>query len=214
MSSTVIYLIRHSIPEYQTNAKGELLTYGPDARLTEEGKQRARNLADAILSRENGPLDVIFSSPFTRTYETALILTEAFKLSKLLVVEELHDVKSSWAGMPKDKFMEITFACKTYDDPHSLESLVEVAERMVKAYRQILAEHADQRIGIVSHEDPLRVLYDQICHPYRNIPPYPLLVQELSLDFAQALRLEISDGKVSGKEMLSGVSTPDREGKG
>jgi broad specificity phosphatase PhoE len=73
---------------------------------------------------------------------------------------------------------------------------------MVSAYQSIVVTHSGQRIGIVSHGDPLRVLYDRIHYPEREIPPYPELVQELSLDTAQSLRMEISAGEIIESEII------------
>lgn len=191
MQNNVIYLIRHSIPIYEM-IDGRRVMYGPEALLTEEGKQKARKLGEEILALEGKPFDFIYSSPLRRAHETAYILAEQMGLNSVISLNDLRDTDSIWGGTPMDVLMEVGNAGHIFDDPRTHETLSEIAERMTNAFNQITSSHEGQLIGIVSHGDPLRLLYNRIRYPHTVIPPYPQLVNELTLDMAQGIRLEIS----------------------
>lgn len=196
MPNTIVYLIRHSIPE-SLLVDGRRLMYGPPAPLTAEGRQKAALLGEKILAREGRPLDVLYSSPLKRAYETACILAGAISLQPVLTHPDLRDTDSEWGGVPIEELVRVANAGQLFTDPRTHESLAQIAGRMVTAYHQIVSPHPGERIGIVSHGDPLRLLYDRIRHPDQAIPPYPELVRQLSLDVAQGLRLEFfPDGQI------------------
>lgn len=190
MQNTIVYLIRHSTPEHPMKA-GRQAMYGPDAPLTADGKQKAQKLRATIVSQEGKPFDVIYSSPFTRAFETAGILAGEALQNKIIVIEGLRDTDSAWAGTPLEELAQIADAGQLFNDPRTHETIAEIAKRMTAAFHQIVAAHPGQLIGVVSHGDPLRILYDRISHPEREITPYPQLVREFSLGQAQGLRLEI-----------------------
>jgi broad specificity phosphatase PhoE len=189
MHHTIVYLIRHSIPESPVK-DGRRLMYGPDAPLSPDGRQKARQLGERILAREGKPLDVIYSSPFKRAYETACILVEKMALNPVITHPGLQDTASEWGGVPVEELVQVANAGRLFTDPRTHESISEIAARITAAYHQIVSHHQGERIGMVSHGDPLRILYDRIVHPDQEIPPYPELVREMSLDVAQSLRLE------------------------
>jgi uncharacterized phosphatase len=202
MPNSVVYLIRHSAPEQKKNAKGQPLQYGPEAALTSEGSQKAAKLADAILTREGGPLEVIYSSPYQRAYETASILAEKMGIGPVRVIADLHDTANTWAGTPTEELIAVVKAGKLFEDPRTMETPEEIADRMVKAYAQILASHPGQRVGVVSHGDPLRLLYYRIHTPDQPIPPYLKMPEALSLQVAEGARLEYCpDGKIKTEKI-------------
>ena len=196
MPNTVIYLIRHSTPQHPLNA-GRLAMYGPDSPLTEDGKRKAQNLRSNLIDREGKPFDFIYSSPFKRAFETASILAEEALQKEVIVIEGLQDTVSDWPGTPMDELSKIADAGQLFNDPRTHETIAQIAQRMTAAFHQVVSAHPGHLIGVVSHGDPLRILYDRIRHPDQAIPPYPQLVREFSLGQAQGLRVEIDpEGRI------------------
>lgn len=196
MQNTVVYLIRHSTPEHPMKA-GQLTMYGPDAPLTADGRLKAQKLCSSLISREGKPFDVIYSSPFERAFETASILAAEALQKRVIVIEGLRDTISDWPGTPMDELAQIADAGQLFNDPRTHETVAEIAERMTTAFHQIVSANPGLLIGVVSHGDPLRILYDRLRHPDQEIRAYLQLVREFSLGQAQGLRLEIdSAGRI------------------
>lgn len=196
MKNTVVYLIRHSTPEHPMNA-GRQAMYGPEAPLTADGRIKAQKLRSTILSREGKLFDEIYSSPFKRAFETAGILAGEALQNKIVVIEGLRDTDSAWAGTPVDELRQISEAGQLFADPRTHETIEQIAERMTATFQRIVGAHPGRLIGMVSHGDPLRILYDRIRRPGEKIRAYPLLVREFSLGQAQGARLEIfPEGRV------------------
>ncbi len=202
MQNTVVYLIRHSTPEHPMKA-GLQAMYGPQAPLTVPGRQKAEKLRSSIISREGKSFDSIYSSPFKRAFETASILAGDALRNKIVVIEGLRDTDSEWPGTPMDELIPIAEAGQLFNDPRTHETIAEIARRMTTAFHQIIGAHPGQMIGVVSHGDPLRILYDRIWRPGQEIPAYAQLVREFSLGQAQGLRLEIFPGGRIEKEFIS-----------
>jgi broad specificity phosphatase PhoE len=190
MENTIVYLIRHSIPEYKI-IDGQRVMYGPDAPLAEEGRQKVGKLADDLIAKEGRPFDAIVSSPYKRAYETASLLAGRMGLAHVATERELRDTDSAWPGTPIEELTEIVNSGRLFDDPRTHETASEISDRMVKAFDQIVAAHKGQLIGIVSHGDPLRLLVYRLRHPDRELPSFAQVVQEMNFDMAQGLRLEI-----------------------
>jgi broad specificity phosphatase PhoE len=196
MPNTVVYLIRHSTPEHPLK-DGRQTMYGPQAPLTADGRLKAQKLRSALIAREGKPLDVIYASPFTRAFETASILAGDDARKAVIVVEGLRDTVSDWPGTPMDELSKIADAGQLFNDPRTHETIAEIAGRMTAAFQQIAGAHPGSLIGVVSHGDPLRILYDRLRRPDQEIPPYAQLVREFSLGQAQGLRLEVDpEGRV------------------
>ncbi len=203
MVNTVIYLIRHSAPEFRTDGNGQRLMYGPDAPLSEEGRQKAGQLIKVIRGRENKLFDAIYSSPYRRAYETAVIVAQRIGHGDVISRYDLRDTDSAWAGTPVDELSAVSTAGKLFEDPRTHESILEIARRMKSTYDEILGAHGGQLIAIVSHGDPIRILYERIIHPEDVIRPYVELNRQLTLNVAQGLRLEIlPDGKIIDRTII------------
>lgn len=189
MQQRVLYLIRHGPPQYPVDADGKRRIYGPAAGLTEAGRLKCTALAQAILHHDGAPLTLLVSSPYVRAAQTAALLAQAFGTARLISDERLRDTASTWEGTPVEEFMAIFEQGRTFDDPRTCESIEAIGQRMLAAYAACISQFPDERIGIVSHGDPLRALYYRLRHPQGAFPPYPELVRLLSLDAAQGLRL-------------------------
>src|SRR3989344_2445087 len=75
MAIKLIYFVRHG--ETEANAKG--LRQGPEGSLTDKGRAQALATAKRF-PKKRGRAQIIISSPYERTKETAIILTQELKL--------------------------------------------------------------------------------------------------------------------------------------
>lgn len=204
MPNTIIYLFRHSIP-VNPIIDGKRVHYGPADPLSEEGRRKAGKLAPAILAREGRPLEGVYSSPFTRAYETALILAEPMGIKQVSTIYGLRDTDSDWGGVPVEELMEVARANRIFEDPRTHETLAQISERMQIAYNQIVEAHPGQLIGVVSHGDPIRLSYFCLKYPGKEIPPYAELVSLMTPDTAGGIRVEVGGDHQVKIEI---VSTP------
>ena len=67
MQPTILYLIRHGEVEYKYNDGGNKLIYGPNTPLSTEGKMQIQILSQ----NQTIDVDVIYTSPFRRAWESA-----------------------------------------------------------------------------------------------------------------------------------------------
>lgn len=202
MDEQIIYLFRHGSPQYPIDPLGRKLIYGPTAGLTGEGRLQCERLARRILEREGSPLDLLVTSPYTRAVETAAILARVMGTSIVVEDDRLRDTHSSWAGTLADDFMKTFYTGMTFADPRTLESMEELGERMKAACDDIRAQYGKEKVGIVSHGDPLRALWFRLHSPQGEYPPYPELAKMIGLGAAEGLRLQIE---------ASGAIGPDQE---
>jgi broad specificity phosphatase PhoE len=91
MPNTEIYLIRHGSPEYKYDSEGRKLMYGPQTQMSEEGRAQVRAIAGRLPD-----FDIIYTSPFVRTRETAEIiaLQRGCNPSDVVVSEAFSDLDS------------------------------------------------------------------------------------------------------------------------
>ncbi|HEX3052757.1 MAG TPA: histidine phosphatase family protein, partial [Aggregatilineaceae bacterium] len=193
-----IYLIRHSDPQYGIDAAGRPLVYGPEAGITAEGQVRAEALAHYILEREHRGFDQLVISPLTRTQQTAA----CFPMRNLLIEDSrLRDTDNTWAGLPVEEFMKVYKTGRIFDHPRILETIDQIADRMVAVFADYAA--GDGLIGFISHGDTLRALYYRLHHPASPFPSYPELIRLIDFGPAEALRLEWSPtGGVLSEEYI------------
>ena len=206
MDEQILYLIRHGSPQYPIDPSGRKLIYGPTAGLTGEGRLQCERLARRILEREGSPLDVLVTSPYTRAEETASILARVMGTSVVVKEDRLRDTRSSWAGTLADDFMQTFYAGMTFADPRTLETMAELGERMKAAYDEIRARYGKEKVGIVSHGDPIRALWFRLHDPKGAYPPYLELTKMIGLGAAEGLRLQIeaSGGIGPDQEIIGG----------
>jgi len=182
-----IYLIRHSDPQYETDAAGRPLVYGPEAGITAEGQVWAKALAQHIFQRERRGFDQLVISPLTRAKQTAA----CFSMRDLLIEDSrLRDTDNTWAGLPVEEFMKVYKTGRIFDHPRILETIEQVADRMCAVFADYAA--GDGLIGLISHGDSLRALYYRLHHPDSPFPSYPELLRLIDFGPADALRLEWS----------------------
>lgn len=149
---TTIILVRHG----ETPANTELVWHGStDTPLSERGWQQARLVARHLAEAEP-PVGMIYTSPLQRAANTA---REIGKLQDLVPYIEPGIAEyrlGCWEGRPYRELLEQEdFWTRIKRDPDFApeggESVRQVAERFVEAVRRLAAQHAGERIVLVSH---------------------------------------------------------------
>ncbi|OGN22573.1 MAG: hypothetical protein A2918_02315 [Candidatus Yanofskybacteria bacterium RIFCSPLOWO2_01_FULL_42_49] len=155
------YILRHGHSEKNGEGGNEIISSRIESdkyHLTEDGKEQVKKAAKQL--KKLGGVDMIISSPFLRTKETAQIIAGELGLSPefepalgeiqhgTLCEGKTHDFCVT-NHMP-DQGWEV----KTADG----ENWKEVRKRMSGVLRELDLKHEGKRILIVSHGDPLWLL--------------------------------------------------------
>ena len=159
---TIVYLIRHSMPLKVNNDfnNDNLQIQNEKQSLSIEGEQIAQ---DKLNNIELDNIDVLFSSNYVRTVQTAKYLAEKNNL-EIKVISDLGERKfgiDSWEQLPNN-FERQQFFDENYKIGNG-ESQKEVRERMYSTIMQILKLHENKRIAIVSHATAISYLLKKWC---------------------------------------------------
>lgn len=157
-----LYLARHG--ESAWNVK-HLYTGRMDVPLSELGKLQAERLGDKLSMLD---IKTIYASPLKRAHDTALPAAVLRKMPLRLDarLKEIHH--GAWEGNPanviREQYADEYLIWRT--QPHRVkmpdgESLDDVSVRVTSFLQDVLAEHADGNVVIVSHDAVLRVLVMQ-----------------------------------------------------
>jgi len=152
-----IFLARHGEAEHNVKGVG---TCTPDADfpLTKKGEKNSKRNAKT-LKDEN--IDMIFSSPVLRARQTSEIM------SKELDIEVFYDERLREIGLGKFDNKPIDEMYKVYPDresrikdtEHGVESGEQIRDRLKDFVDEINKKYSNKNILIVSHGDPLQILY-------------------------------------------------------
>ncbi len=154
-----IFVIRHGETAWN---REEIYRGRLDVALSERGRQQARLLADAL---RDEPIRAVFSSPLSRTRETAKPLAEALGLG-VSIDERLIDMSfGEWEGRPRAE------VARAEPDLHHTwltqparfrapggESLSDVLARAWPALQEIAERHAEGGAAVVSHRVVCKLL--------------------------------------------------------
>lgn len=159
---TTIYLIRHSKPLKINNTFNidNLQIQNEKQSLSIEGEQIAQ---DKLNNIEFDNIDIIFSSSYVRTIQTAKYLAEKNNL-EINIVSSLGERKfgiDSWEQLPEN-FERKQFLDENYKIGNG-ESQKEVRERMYSTIMKILNEYSNKRIVIISHATAISYLLKKWC---------------------------------------------------
>ena len=159
---TTIYLIRHSKPMKVNNTfnKDNLQLQNEKSSLSIEGEQIAK---EKLNKKEFDDIDILFSSSYVRTIQTAKYLSEK-NSAKINVISDLGERKfgiDSWDELP-DNFERKQFLDENYKLNNG-ENQKEVRDRMYSVIMKILNEYPDKRIAIVSHGTAISYLLKKWC---------------------------------------------------
>ena len=170
--ATTVYLIRHGETEDADSRryKGRI-----DVPLSENGVEQIKRLADYFF--QNSELKAVYCSGLIRSVRSADIIAEPYGL-KPVIVEGLKERNFGvWEGMSFDEIKEKwpdAFDAWAKNplrfSPMEGESTIEVRERALKAFDEIMKKHNGDNIAIVAHGGINRVILCELLGmPLENI---------------------------------------------
>jgi isoleucyl-tRNA synthetase len=157
------FFVRHGEAEH--NVKG-VIASGPEkgnriSHLTEKGREQAQMGGKNLLKQLKGEkLDLIVSSPYHRTKETAKIISKTVK-AKIAADERLSELNTgifNWRLVKEHSAYFPNYLEAFTKAPPGGENLNEVKRRMFAVVTDLNAKYEGKNILIVSHGDPLWVL--------------------------------------------------------
>jgi probable phosphoglycerate mutase len=201
MNLTTAYLIRHGDVEYQLDTQGNRILYGPEANLSQIGKDKARTLGQDFIRRQIA-LDVIYSSPFPRAAQTAWLIARPLGM-RVLTDDRLGDTYAPnlWgvtiaAIMEKGLYSYFDQPTKDQEIPPQIEA------RMLAAFKDLLKANQGKTFVVVSHGDPLTLLYHRLHFPAAPIPPMREIAK-FALGTVEAYRLVLDGtGSIHEEEFI------------
>lgn len=158
--TTTFILIRHGETKWNAQRKLMGITNVP---LNAEGKRQAKAVARHLASY---PLDVIFTSPLTRTRQTARAIHLLYPKISLIIKNELRersfgDVEGFGYQDANTAYPELIYN-ETWNyhhfRPKNGESLADVEKRADTFLSSVLPAYEGKKVAIVSHGAFLRVL--------------------------------------------------------
>ncbi len=171
---TRLYLIRHGETEGadKKRYKGHI-----DVPLSENGIKQMERLAEYISAKATSKLSVVYCSDLSRAIKSAEIIAEPHSI-KPVVFKDLRERNFGiWEGMTFDEIKEkypeefnVWANNPLKFSPMQGESTIEVKERALKVFSEIIEKHKGQCIAIVAHGGINRII---LCHllgiPLENI---------------------------------------------
>ena len=158
-SGNTYFVMRHG--EAQSNVQDVMnsISDAPD-HLTERGKEEVVAAAKELQKKD---IDLIISSPFVRTRETAQIIQEVLRLSSedLILDKRLGEVQTGIFNGKLHKEYDEFFASDDWftKRPEGGESPRDVKVRMGECLYDIDSQYKDKKILIVTHGGPARQLF-------------------------------------------------------
>ena len=160
--STTIYLIRHSKPlKVNNNLNNDnLQIQNEKSSLSIEGEQIAK---EKLNNKEFNNIDVLYSSNYVRTIQTAKYLAENNNI-EINIISNLGERKfgiDSWNQLPENFERK-----QILDENYKIgtgENQKEVRDRMYFAIIKILNENKNKRIAIISHATAISFLIKKWC---------------------------------------------------
>ncbi len=158
---TLTLLARHGATEYSLQKKFSG-SGGADLPLAPLGIAQAEALAAETAVR--GGLDAIVTSPLLRTRQTAQLVADATGATI-----DVHDglAECSFGDWDGHTFVEVqqqwptelqAWLNSTDVSPPGGESFAECRDRVDRARRDILTHHAGQRVGVIAHVTPIKLV--------------------------------------------------------
>ena len=152
MDMTTIYLVRHGQTAWN---REEVFRGRADIPLNEIGRKEALLTGEYL---EKVKASAIYSSPLSRAVETAEAISR-YQGKEVLISDGLIDIDfGRWQGVSheevKEKFGDLYRQWK--DAPHLVrfpggETLEDVRERVLRGIDEILPDHGDETLVMVSH---------------------------------------------------------------
>ncbi|MDB6139966.1 MAG: histidine phosphatase family protein [Verrucomicrobiaceae bacterium] len=160
---TRIFLVRHGATVLTAEDRFAGAT---NVQLSDEGREQARRLADRL---SNTPITAVYASPMDRTMETARIVAAPHRLS-IHPQDGLREISHGhWEQLTRAeveaKYAEEAAAWE--EDPFTFapaggESGLDVTARSLPVLMDIVREHPDGHVLIVSHKATIRLLLSSL----------------------------------------------------
>ena len=161
--TTRLYLVRHGATPLTAEDR---FSGSENVHLSEEGRAQVTRLAQRLKEDE---IHAVYCSPLDRTLETANVIAKPHQLSPI-TRDGLREISHGhWEGMSRkeveEQFSEeysaweadpFTFA------PEGGESGISVLARALPVIREVVVEHKDKNILIVSHKATLRLIISSL----------------------------------------------------
>lgn len=177
MEKTTLYLIRHGEALGNINRRFQGST---DAPLTDRGRQQTRCLENRF---RDVPVDVIYSSPLQRAYDTAMAVSRATGCSPILIEPRLIEINGGevegmlWDEFPKrfpEEFDNWVNNPARFRAPHG-ETMEEVYKRVREGILHILRQNPGKRIAAATHGCAIRnALCFLLGYPIQEMNRVPL----------------------------------------
>jgi len=153
------FLLRHGQTIYQKENRDLIYLDNENysLSLTEEGKQKIENQAQKL---KEDKIDLIFSSPYLRTKQSAQIASEV--LGKEIIFDErLIDIKmGEFEGKPTSVYDDFFLSKKLGFIQHQKdgENWADVLKRMEEFLNDVENKYQNKNILVISHGEPLWLL--------------------------------------------------------
>lgn len=193
--TTRLYLVRHGATQLTAEDR---FSGAANVYLSEEGRDQVEQLARRLADDK---IAAIYSSPLDRTMETASILAGPHKLAPISY-DALREISHGhWEGLTRkeveERFLEeytaweadpFTFA------PQGGESGISVLARALPVIREIVVNHENKNVVVVSHKATLRLILSSLlgfdARGYRDrLDQAPACLN--ILDFKDAVRARL-----------------------
>ncbi len=157
--TTTLILIRHGETPYNRDRRYQ---GHRDTPLTKKGKRQAKEIAIRL---RNESLDAIYSSDLKRTRYTAEVMNDYYSL-KINILPQLREIDfGDWEGKTHDEIQrEWRRLLDEWErEPSKIkiprgESIKDLAERIRSTIKKIVSNHPDQRVAIITHGGPIRII--------------------------------------------------------
>ena len=157
--STILFLIRHGETPHN---RAKRYQGHRDTPLTEKGRKQAKVIA---LRLKSEPLNAIYSSDLKRAKYTAEAINNYHSL-KINILPQLREIDfGDWEGKTYDEIQRKwrKLLDKWEKDPSKIrlpggEHFPGLTERIRTLMKKILNDHPDQKVVIVTHGGPIRII--------------------------------------------------------
>jgi probable phosphoglycerate mutase len=157
--STQVYLVRHGATELSAE---DHFAGAIDVPLSSLGREQVRRLRDRLADI---PFSAVYASPLGRTLETARILAEPHRLGVIPEAALAEIAHGHWEGMTRaavqtkypDEYARWEadpYTCA----PQAGETGMAVTARALPALLEIVREHPERHVLVVSHKATVRLL--------------------------------------------------------
>jgi len=161
--TTRLYLVRHGATPHSAEDR---FSGAANVFLSDEGRSQVEHLAQRL---SDDHLDAIYASPLDRTMETAGILAKYHGITPI-ARDGLREINHGhWEGLSrKDVEEQFPDEYETWEsDPFTFapsegESGITVLARALPVIREVVVNHKDRNVLVVSHKATLRLIISSL----------------------------------------------------